>query len=281
MARRRDPLGPVFVHGAGKVGAGLARALRRAGVDVTLRAARKGLPRAVRARVVILAVRDRDLEALAARLRDSGALSPDAVVVHVSGALGPEPLAALRGSCAGVAQMHPMMSFASPRSTPGLARGNVRVAGDPRAVARATALARTLGMTPRPLAGLDPVAYHAAAGLVANGAAALGAIGAELLERGGVPAALAPKMLGPLLRSVADNIEALGFPGALTGPVRRGDAAGVAKHLAVLGAKLPGAVPLYLAAATAQLPLARALRDAPAGSFDEVERVLQRQRQTL
>jgi predicted short-subunit dehydrogenase-like oxidoreductase (DUF2520 family) len=81
-------------------------------------------------------------------------------------------------------------------------------------------------------------------------------------------------MLGPLLRSVADNVEALGFPAALTGPVRRGDAAGVQKHLATLREKLPQAVPLYLEAAAAQLPLARAIGDAPADSFDTVARVL-------
>jgi predicted short-subunit dehydrogenase-like oxidoreductase (DUF2520 family) len=277
MARRPEGPGPVFVYGAGKVGAGLARELARAGVQVTLRAARRGLPRAIRADLVVLAVRDRDLEPLAARMRAAGVVAAQAAVVHVSGALGAEPLAALRGACAGVGQMHPMMSFASPRSTPVLARGNVRVAGDRVAVARAKALARALGMTPRLLEGIDTVAYHAAAGLVANGAAALGAMGAELLERAGVARAVAPKMLGPLLRSVADNVEAMGFPDALTGPVRRGDAAGLERHLAVLRAKLPSAVPLYLASAAAQLPLARALGDAPAASFDEVDRAIQRQ----
>ena len=70
---------------------------------------------------------------------------------------------------------------------------------------------------------LDEVGYHAAAGLVANGAAALAAVGVELLVVSGVPRKEAPKMLGPLLRSVAENVEALGFPDALTGPIRRGD----------------------------------------------------------
>src|SRR5947209_18714792 len=116
-----------------------------------------------------------------------------------------------------------------------------------------------LKMTPRTFPSLDTVGYHAAAGLVANGAAALAAIGAELLVVSGVARGVAPKMLGPLLRSVAENVEALGFPEALTGPVRRGDAGAVAKHLAILRAKLPSASPLYLASAEAQLPLARSI----------------------
>src|SRR5579859_7461354 len=263
MARRRDAgVGAVFVLGAGKVGRALTRALREHGVRVTLRAAREGTPRRIGADLVVLAVRDRDLGALARSLR--GVVDRGAVVVHVAGALDAEPLAPLRGACAGVAQMHPMISFASTRFSPGLARGNVHVQGDAAAVARARRLARLLGMTPRTVPGLDAIAYHAAAGLVANGAAALGAVGAELLVHAGVARDVAPKMLGPLLRSVADNVEALGFPDALTGPVRRGDATGVAKHLGTLRAKLPEAVPLYLASAAAQLPLARALGDAPA-----------------
>ena len=276
MARRADPTPAVFVFGAGKLGTALARALRARGVATTLRAARKGLPRTIRADVVVLAVRDRDVGPVAERMRDAGIVPVRAVVVHVSGALDAEALAPLRGSCAGVAQMHPMISFASPDVVPGLARGNVHVQGDARAVARARALARRLGMTPRTFPGLDAVAYHAAAGLVANGAAALAAVGAELLARASVPRDVAPRMLGPLLRSVADNVEKLGFPRALTGPVRRGDVAGLEKHLATLLAKLPEAVPLYRAAAEAQLPLARAIGDAPAESFDAIARALGR-----
>jgi predicted short-subunit dehydrogenase-like oxidoreductase (DUF2520 family) len=274
MARQRDVRGAVFVLGAGKVGSGLARALRRSGFDVTLRPARKGVPRSIRAGVVILAMRDRDLAPFVERLRGKGVLDRRSVVMHVSGALDAAPLAPLRAVCAGVAQMHPMISFASLRKTPSLARGGVHISGDRAAVARASRLVRRLGMTPRTFPRLDTVAYHAAAGLVANGAAALAALGAQLLQKAGVPWETAPMILGPLLRSVADNVEVLGFPDALTGPVRRGDARSLEKHLEVLGAKLPSALPLYLASAAAQIPLARALGDAPPGSLDEVVRTL-------
>jgi len=273
MAHRRERSLRVFVLGAGKVGTSLARALRAKGAEVTLRPARKKLPRTIDADVVVLAVRDRDLAPLAEKL--VGVVSVRSVVVHVAGALSAEALSPVRGACAGVAQMHPMISFASTRFAPSLHHGNVEVQGDTVAVARARRLARLLGMTPRTVPGLDTVAYHAAAGLVANGAAALGAVGAELLVKAGVPRPVAARMLGPLLRSVADNVEALGFPEALTGPVRRGDAAGVEKHLKTLREKLPEAVSLYLAAAEAQLPLAKAIGDADAGQLAAVARVIE------
>jgi predicted short-subunit dehydrogenase-like oxidoreductase (DUF2520 family) len=272
MARRREQPLDVFVYGAGKVGTALARTLRASGAKVILRAARKGPPRKIDATVVILAVRDRDLRTTAEAM--VGIVSPKAVVLHVAGSLGTEPLEPLRGACAGVGQMHPMISFASPGFVPSLARGNVHVQGDAPAVARARQLARRLGMTPRTVRGLDTVAYHAAAGLVANGAAALAAVGADLLVRAGVPETESTKMLGPLLRSVADNVEALGLPAALTGPVRRGDAAGIQKHFRTLAEKLPTALPLYVAASEAQLPLARAIGDADPASFDAVARAI-------
>ncbi len=264
----------VFVFGAGKVGTALARALRSRGVVTTLRSARKGLPRTIVADVVVLAVRDRDLRPLAEKMLAAGVVPESAAVVHVAGALSAEPLAPLRGHCVGVAQMHPMISFASTRVAPTLAGGSVHVQGDASAVARARRLARLLGMTPRTFRPFDPAAYHAAAGLVANGAAALTAVGEELLVVAGVPRAVAPQMLGPLLRSVADNVRALGFPEALTGPVRRGDLAGLERHLVALRAKLPQAVPLYLAAAEAQLSLARLIGDAPEANFKAIARAI-------
>ncbi|HEX9297749.1 MAG TPA: Rossmann-like and DUF2520 domain-containing protein, partial [Polyangiaceae bacterium] len=223
--------------------------------------------------LLILAVRDGKLGDLVRELLELGAVTRRTAVVHCAGSLGPEVLAPLRAISAGVAQMHPMISFASPGFVPTLKGGQMHVDGDPRAVAVAKRLARSLGMSARTIPGLDRVAYHAAAGLVANGAAALAAAGSELLVQGGVAPDVAPKMLGPLLRSVADNVERLGLPDALTGPVRRGDAPGVERHLEVIAGRAPHLVPLYRALVLAQVPLARALADGPAVAFDSIERL--------
>jgi predicted short-subunit dehydrogenase-like oxidoreductase (DUF2520 family) len=267
----------VFILGAGKVGRALAAALRKRGTAVTLRPARKGVPTSrIDADVVVLALRDKQLGPVAADLASSGVVPRSAVVVHNAGSLPAEALAPLHGVCAGVAQMHPMISFASLTKFPSLVRGHVHVKGDPAAERRARALARSLGMTPRTFAELDTVGYHAAAGLVANGAAALAAIGVELLVASGVPRADAPKMLGPLLRSVADNVETLGFPDALTGPVRRGDAGAIERQIALLRERLPEALPLFIASGLAQLPIAERIGDAPKEHVREVGAVLER-----
>jgi len=267
----------VFILGAGQVGRALAAALKKQGTPVTLRPARKGVPTTrIDATIIVLALRDRQLGPVAADLATSGVVPRNAVVVHNAGSLPAEALEPLRGVCAGIAQMHPMIAFASTSSFPTLTRGHVHVKGEPVAEKRARVLAKRLGMTPRTFAELDTVGYHAAAGLVANGAAALAAIGVELLVVSGVPRAEAPKMLGPLLRSVAENVEKLGFPDALTGPVRRGDAGAIERQLELLRDRLPDALPLFIASGLAQLPIAKRIGDAPKAQLDEVGEVLQR-----
>jgi len=254
------------------VGRALADALRkargRARFRVTLRAGRAGLPKKpIDADVVVLALRDRDLAKCVGEIR----VAKRAVVVHVAGALDAEVLAPLRTRCAGVAQMHPMISFASTKFFPTLARGNVHVGGDAIAVARAKTIARAIGMTPRHFPRLDTVGYHAAAALTANGAAALAAQAVSVLAASGVPRAQAPKLLGPLLRSVADNVENLGFPDALTGPVRRGDPAAIERGAAALASRAPDVLPLYRASVLAQVPIARALGEVSTESLDAIE----------
>jgi len=263
------------VLGAGKVGTALARALRAHRVAVTLRAARQGLPKKpIDADLLVLAVRDGKLSEVVDALASRRHVTSKTVVVHCAGAFGIEPLLPLRGIARGVGQMHPMISFASTRFSPALDRGQVNVDGDPAAVRMAERVARLLAMSPRRLSHVDKVAYHAAAGLVANGAAALAAAGCELLGTAGGPPLLGAKMLGPLLRSVAENVARLGLPGALTGPVRRGDLRGVARHLEVIADRTPDLVPLYRAIVSAQVPLARQIGDAESSVFDEIERLV-------
>ncbi len=262
----------VAIFGAGKVGRALAAGLRRAGYRVTLRSGRRAVPREVDADVIVLAVRDGRISEVASALR--GRVSARAVCVHVAGALGPEALAPLARSCAGLAQMHPLASFASSARPPDLRGVTALVTGDRAGATGARALARAVGMVPRSFPGLDLVAYHTAAALVANGSAALAAAGAELLAAAGVPLRARDAMLGALMKTVAVNVTALGTSSALTGPVRRGDAAAVERQRAVVSARAPGLLPLLDALVRAQLPLAKALGDAPPGTLETLEALL-------
>ena len=76
--------------------------------------------------------------------------------------------------------------------------------------------------------------YHAAAVLGSNYAVALAAEAANALEQIGWTRGEALSALLPLLRGAVDSLAADGLPAALTGPIRRGDAAAVREHLQAL-----------------------------------------------
>lgn len=76
--------------------------------------------------------------------------------------------------------------------------------------------------------------YHAAAVMVSNQMAALADIGAGLLCQCGFDPLDAAAALGPLIEGNAVQIARVGAEKALTGPVERGDASTVRRHLEVL-----------------------------------------------
>jgi len=263
----------VTILGSSKVGRALALALRARGHAVSLRPRRAALPRRpIETPLVVLSTRDDEVRKLSEELARARKISPRAAVVHTAGGLGLEALAPLHGIVAGIGQAHPLLSFAAAASPPDFRGAHMLVRGEPTAVRRARALARAVGMIPREW-DVDVALYHAAAGLLANGSAALAALAAALLRKAGAPRRDVARALGPLLRSVGGNVERLGLPFALTGPVRRGDVATVERHLEAVERAAPEILQAYVTLGIAQLPLARALHDAKGRDLDRLARV--------
>jgi predicted short-subunit dehydrogenase-like oxidoreductase (DUF2520 family) len=74
----------------------------------------------------------------------------------------------------------------------------------------------------------------------------------QLARKAGLSAVEARKKMLPIVRQTIANYAALGGPGAFSGPIVRGDAEIVLKHLQVLR-KVPEATDVYLALARAAL----------------------------
>jgi predicted short-subunit dehydrogenase-like oxidoreductase (DUF2520 family) len=255
----------VCILGRGKLGTALMRGLALAGVDTVQQRGRPPWRSLALADVYLLAVPDASLHDLAKAL---GPRLPRGVsVLHCAGARSPEELAPLRVHGVHVGALHPLLSFADRRHPPSLQGATFVAQGDPVALRRARRLVACVKGHWLPTTALGP-GYHAAAALVANGGVALASAGLEVMLALGLPRRQALRGLAGLLRSVANNLEQVGLPGALTGPVARGDAPTVAAHLAALRALAPVSAstyasvqPLILAAALqAGLPPADARR---------------------
>ncbi len=238
-ARRERRVTPLAIVGRGKVGRALARAIRGAGGQVSMLRGDVARPRST-LRIFVLCVPDDAIAEVAARLAPR--IDADSIVLHCAGARGTDELDACRATGAAVGVMHPLVSFAHPAVPPVLDGATFVCDGDPRAIRAARYIAELVGARPLVAPILGP-AYHAAAALCANGAAALSARSLDVLAALGVGEREGRAALAGLLRSVADNVESLGAH-ALTGPVRRGDLATVHAHRTAI-ASVPGAAAAY------------------------------------
>ena len=194
------------------------------------------------------------------------------VFLHCSGSLGLAELAPLQQAGAHVGSLHPLQSFAGGATQ--LAGVYMAVDGDEAACQAAIALANALGGHPFRVPAAERAAYHAAACICSNYAVAVEALAQRLMSRWLGDEAAAWQALLPLFKGTAANLEATTSPRtALTGPIARGDATTVARHLAVLPAEL---VDVYcsLGLATTELALANGTidKDAAAG----LQQLLQR-----
>lgn len=218
----------VVIVGRGRVGRGLRRYMNKSD-ELSVRLVKGSTKTISNADVVVLAVPDAHIEEVALRFAPSGA-----VLLHCAGRLGPSAFGELSKSRAGLGAMHPLVSFARPGAPPPQMPYAFAVSGDARATAAARRIVRSMGG--RVLPPVHGDAYHAAAAMSANGAAALADVAIGIFEGLGVPRRDAARAIGALLHSVAYNVEKLGTPEALTGPVVRGDLVAVRKHQAALRA---------------------------------------------
>ncbi|MEU7843081.1 Rossmann-like and DUF2520 domain-containing protein [Micromonospora sp. NPDC049114] len=256
----------VGVVGAGRVGAVLGAALAAAGHRVVAVAGDSGTSRArlalllpevprrpvtavarAAADLLLIAVPDDALAAVVADLVDRGALHPGQVVAHTSGAHGLAVLAPAAAVGARPLALHPAMTFTgTPDDLPRLSGISYGVTAPADLRPLAARLVADLGGVPEWVAEGDRPLYHAALAHGANHLVTLVNEATDRLRDAGV--ARPEKVLAPLLRAALENALRLGDD-ALTGPVSRGDAGTVERHLARLAATAPESVPAYLALA--------------------------------
>ena len=182
---------------------------------------------------------------------------PGQSVVHCSGADSVDILQPAKEAGAKVGAFHPLQTFASPQQ----AMENI-----PGSTFALEAEEPLLGILKDVAAALDghwvelkasdKVLYHAAAVFACNYMVTLVKLATDLWQTFDVPQPKATKALVPLLRGTLHNIETIGIPDCLTGPIARGDIGTINKHLDALKSTAPHLVSAYRELGRQTIPVA-------------------------
>jgi predicted short-subunit dehydrogenase-like oxidoreductase (DUF2520 family) len=190
--------------------------------------------------IVFITVPDSVVAAVCDQIAAGRGFHKGQVVFHCSGALSAEALASARRLGAAVGALHPLQSFAGAEDAAQSMRGVVfAFQGDAEAAMCAHTLVEKLGGRLFAITAEGKPLYHAASVFASNYFVAVAQVASSLLAESGVPDKDALKALLPLMRGTLDNLEKVGLPNALTGPIARGDVKTVEMHLAALGRTEP------------------------------------------
>jgi len=260
--------------GAGTVGTALAVRLNGKGYPVVAVASRtkasaqrlaeavsgcrvydEGQEVADNAQLVFITTPDDAIAKVAAELQ----WYPDQSVVHCSGADSTDILASARECGADVGGFHPLQTFAS------VAHAIENIPGSTFAIEADEPLLATLKQMATALEGSwvrlgagDKVLYHAAAVIACNYFVTLVKLATDLWQSFGVPPQQATRALIPLLRGTLHNIDNVGLPHCLTGPIARGDLGTIEKHIFALEQAAPQILTTYRELGLQTIPIALA-----------------------
>jgi len=180
-------------------------------------------------------------------------------VVHCSGAHSVDILEPAKRLGANTGCFHPLQTFAS------VDQAIDNIPGSTFAIEAEQPLSPTLKGMATALEGDwvtlkagDKVLYHAAAVFACNYLVTLVKLATDLWQTFEVPPAQATKALMPLLRGTLSNIENVGLPNCLTGPIARGDLGTISRHLESLSKQAPSLLGIYKELGRQTVPIALA-----------------------
>jgi predicted short-subunit dehydrogenase-like oxidoreductase (DUF2520 family) len=180
-------------------------------------------------------------------------------VVHCSGAHSVDILEPAQKLGAAVGSFHPLQTFADVdqaiRNLPG---STFAIEGAEPLLSELKELTHLLGGSFVELKPGDKVLYHTAAVFACNYLVTLVKLALDLWRNFGVAPREAVRALLPLLRGTVNNIDKIGLPGCLTGPVARGDLGTIEKHLTALEAGNPSLLAAYRELGLQTVPIALA-----------------------
>jgi len=201
---------------------------------------------------------------------------PGQSVVHCSGAGSTDILEPARKSGTQVGAFHPLQTFASFRQAIDNIPGSTfAVEAEEPLLSILKDMATALDGTWIELKAGDKVLYHAAAVIASNYMVTLIKLATDLWQTFNVPTNQAARALMPLLRGTLNNIENVGIPECLTGPIARGDTGTIKQHLEALKRATPAVLATYQQLGLQTIPISLAKGKITREQAGKMEAILQ------
>lgn len=255
----------IAIIGAGKVGTAIGYILKCGGYPVagvasrTLKSAEQavnfigqGIPStdlietARAAEIIFITTPDKLIKETCDYIAEGGGIEKNNLVIHCSGAFSSLVLDSVHKKEAKAVSLHPLQSFADVnQAVNSLKRSYFCLEGDNSAFTEVRDIIGALGGIEINISSSNKVLYHAGAAVVSNYLVSIIHFGLKLYEVIGIPREKALSALLPLIKGTVNNIEEVGVPQALTGPIARGDWETVRDHLEALKKEAPQLVDIY------------------------------------
>lgn len=180
-------------------------------------------------------------------------------VVHCSGADSIGVLEPARKSGAMVGGFHPLQTFASiEKAIENIPGSTFALEAEEPLLTILKDMASALDGFSIELKAEDKAAYHAAAVVACNYLVTLVKMSTDLWQTFSIPTDQAVRALLPLIRGTLNNIETVGIPQCLTGPIARGDSGTINKHIKTFREKAPDLLSTYKELGLQTIPIAMA-----------------------
>ena len=180
-------------------------------------------------------------------------------VVHCSGAHSVDILESARLLGSAVGSFHPLQTFADvDQAIENLPGSTFALEAEEPLLSILKELTALLDGNWVELKPGDKVLYHAAAVFACNYLVTLVKLALDLWQDFGVSSKEATRVLLPLLQGTINNIDTIGLPDCLTGPIARGDLGTIESHLISLEARNPYLLTIYKELGLQTIPIALA-----------------------
>jgi predicted short-subunit dehydrogenase-like oxidoreductase (DUF2520 family) len=197
-------------------------------------------------------------------------------VVHCSGAHSVDILEPAIKYGASTGCLHPLQTFASiEQAISNIPGSTFAIEAQEPLLSTLKRIATLLECQYVELKASDKILYHAAAVFACNYLVTLVKLATDLWQTFDVPQSKATKALLPLLHGTLNNIEKVGLPNCLTGPIARGDVGTIGKHLAALEKVNQLLLNMYKVLGSQTIPIALAKGKIDLNKASELEKLFQ------